>query len=162
MNCLQFKDQLFEYVEGSLAPPDRTKADSHLKGCAACRLAVSQERQTALLLSAHFQAKARHLALPPVVKKRMGAPRALEIPVWNRFAWPLAMAASFAVVLTIFMAAHRSAAPYPIAVDMACRVPIHTFHKDGTNIVDALSYQTVEVSETLWSESQNPKGAPTL
>jgi anti-sigma factor RsiW len=78
MNCHQFQDKLYEYVEGSLRAEAQADADKHLAGCAACRQRVQQEQEMARSLSEGFQRATAGLELPVEVGRRVLAAVAAE------------------------------------------------------------------------------------
>jgi anti-sigma factor RsiW len=160
MNCEDFKNQMFEYVEGSLSADSRAAADKHLAGCANCRLALRKEQQIAQFLLDRFQQDTKNLALRPEIRHRILAtpsPRLIN-GLWHRAAWPLGIAASLLLVAKILLVHHfsdartaDSNAPVAVSIDVSYQVPTHKFHKDGNLILDTVSDQTVAISETLWT-----------
>jgi anti-sigma factor RsiW len=43
MNCQDFKDVLYEYVDDTLSAEDRRRAHQHLERCADCRWALQRD-----------------------------------------------------------------------------------------------------------------------
>ena len=101
--CDLMCERLTAYLEGDLAPEDRTAADAHLASCAACRAVLAELRTIA----------AQAAALPPLNPSRdlwagiesrigtrvtpLGAPLARRA---TRRPWPLAIAAAALIALT--------------------------------------------------------------
>jgi len=101
--CDLMCERLAAYLEGDLAPEDRTAADAHLASCAACRAVLAELRTIA----------AQAAALPPLNPSRdlwagiesrigtrvtpLGAPLARRA---TRRPWPLAIAAAALIALT--------------------------------------------------------------
>ena len=44
MHCAEFESIICDYVDGTLSPAQRATFDSHLAGCAECRLLVEEQR----------------------------------------------------------------------------------------------------------------------
>jgi len=169
MNCTEFQNELYEYVEGSLAAGAQSAADEHLSQCSACRQAVDLERQTAQFLSEGFRRNVESLVLRPEVRRRiLTAPECesatqvrggVIVGVWQRFAWPLGIAAALLVVAAIVGINHFSGAREVVHgagsvvfSEDSYQVPIHKFRAEGNLVTDNISYETVVVSETLWAE----------
>lgn len=169
MNCQEFQNELFEYVEGSLAAREQAAADEHLSQCSVCRQAVERERQAAQFLYEGFRQSVESLVLRTDVRRRILT--ALEgecaknvygggfIGFWNRFAWPLGIAAALLLVAAIVGINHFSGgrgvgpeAGSVVLIEDSYRVPIHKFRAEGNLVTDDISYETVVVSETLWAE----------
>jgi len=55
MNCEEFQDILFEYVEGNVPQEQRADADGHLARCAECNAALRREKQVQQRLSSGLQ-----------------------------------------------------------------------------------------------------------
>lgn len=49
LTCQQLVELVTEYLEGALAPEERTRFDQHLHACEGCTLYVEQMRQTIAL-----------------------------------------------------------------------------------------------------------------
>jgi hypothetical protein len=155
MNCRQFHDLLYEYVEGSLSAETQAAAGEHVAGCHGCRQAVRHEQQCAQFLCGHLQQDIKTLALHPEVRRHILAvprPNQESIPsLWNRFAWPAGIAASGLLVAAILLINHSPAAPLAVSIEDSYRVPVCKFHQEGNLIVDTVSYETIVASETLWT-----------
>jgi anti-sigma factor RsiW len=164
MNCRHFQNRLYEYVEGSLSAGTQAAADKHLVACSACRQVVRQEQQRAQFLFDRLRQDTESLALRPEVRRRIlasPAPAPVQNPIidlWNRFAWPLGLAASLLLVAAILLINHFPGArgddlnaPSAVSIEASYRVPIYKFRKEDNLVLDTLSYETVVVSETLWT-----------
>jgi anti-sigma factor RsiW len=182
MNCEEFQNELFEYAEGSLATGEQAAADEHLAQCSACRQAVDRERQTTQFLSEGFRRNVESLVLRPEIRRRILAeaegksatqsPSGMIVGLWQRFAWPLGIAAALVVVAAIaginhFSGARRvdHGAGSVVFSEDSYQVPIHKFRVEGNLVTDNISYETVVVSETLWVEKPThtkPKNKVTL
>jgi anti-sigma factor RsiW len=177
MNCREFQHELFEYVEGSLSQDAQAAADAHLAGCAACREAVTTQRQFAQSMSRRLHQATASLQLPPEVGHRvLAAVREQEPPVaerwdgawfWGRLDLPLAMATCALVLLAgVFLVprAHETrgsmsqaqAARNLVSVQLSYVVPTYTFRREGAHVVDALTYQTNVVNEIRQLEPARP------
>ena len=170
MNRRRFENDLDEYLEGSLEPRTRGEFEAHATECAACRQKLEQARAAARTLSDAFQQAAEPLKLPAGVSPRVLSALATEkwtarearpgIPPWLRLAWPVAAAA--AVVLLVGGLALHLRQPAPVAANpphgadrgavsmqLSYVVPVYTFRREGRFVVDALTYETNVVSQSL-------------
>jgi len=164
MNCRKFQSRLYEYVEGSLSAGKQAAADEHLAQCHSCRHSVQQEQRRAQFLSAQFRQNTETLALRPEIRRCiLASPDSVTrhnpfIGLWNRFAWPLGIAASlmlFAMIL-LFNHSHSvraedSDASFAVSVQVSYHVPTSKFRKEGNLVLASMSDETVNVSETLWT-----------
>jgi anti-sigma factor RsiW len=64
--------QLSAYLDGALAPAERTALDAHLDGCAGCRARLAELRATASLIG----------SLPDLAPTRRLVPRVAPAPAW--------------------------------------------------------------------------------
>jgi anti-sigma factor RsiW len=170
MNCGRFEREIYEYLDGSLSPRAQAAAERHLSGCAACREALIQERQTARYLSVKFRRATDSLQLPPQFGHRVLAALAEEqdapdtqqgiVLFWRRLAWPLAVAASGLLLLAGFFFLVRPPGPgmphsqphvaeNEVSVHFSYVMPIYTFRREGGFVIDALTYQTNVIDERL-------------
>lgn len=173
MNCRQFQNKLYEYVEGSLDAGAQAAVEKHLEACAACRQRVQQERDVARSLAEGFKRASEGLELPAEVGRRVLAAVAEEraareerestVCFWRRLAWPTALTASAAALLAgwfLFVpgAGHGPGRSQPrvaegvVSVQLSYVVPIYTFRQEGGLVIDALTYQTNIVNERLQTE----------
>jgi anti-sigma factor RsiW len=159
MNCSDFQNQLHEYVERSLSADGQAAAKAHLAGCGACMQAVRQEQQVVQFLSAHLRQETKALALSPDIRNRIlaslkaGSSPQTIVSLWTRFAWPLGIAASLLLAAMLLPTKHftDTGAASAVSIEDSYRVPIHKFRQEGNLVLDTISYETVVVSETLWT-----------
>ena len=165
MNCQDFPNELFEFVEGSLPLRHRRAAEEHLASCPACRLQLQQEQQMAQALAREFQHLTAELTLPADFSERLLATRHPSAPektvllrdavhaLWLRLLWPVTMTAC--VILVCLRAGHlypggprpvQPSADPAVMVDLSSRLPTWKFHQEGNRVVDTLSYETVVAS----------------
>jgi len=170
MNCRQFQNDLFEYVEGSLPPAQRRAVDGHLATCPACRLRLAQEQQVAQTLAQAFQHHTAELTLPPDFAERLLAtippkpvlrrPSLAEVlnAGWLRLLWPLALTAGLLLVCLPSARKFPAAPPAPaggpprppeISIHSSVRLPAWTFRQEGQRVCDTLSYETIVANGTL-------------
>ncbi len=180
MNCRRFQDRLPECLEGTLSPATLAAAHKHLVLCSACGQLLRQEQQLAQFLSHRLRHDAETLTLHPNVERHILAALAERIAPtdgkcivwsWNRLAWPLAIAVSVLLIVTLPLINHfsrgrvhptettrsnRGANDSAVSILISYRVPIYRFRREGDLVVDTLSYETVVASETLWTGGQEP------
>src|SRR5258705_5413631 len=63
MNCQKFQKDLFDYVEGSIAPEQCAEAEVHLARCVECMAAVQREKRLQERLNAGLQRSVESLSL---------------------------------------------------------------------------------------------------
>jgi len=152
MNCQDFQNQLYEYVEGSLSADAQAEGDKHLAECHTCQQAVSQEQQRARFLFNRLQQDTKTLVLGPEIRRRiLSAPQRQPGILWNRFAWPMGVAASLLLIVAILPVKHSPGAPPVVSIEVSYRVPTCKFRQQGNLVLDSSSFETVVVSDTLWS-----------
>jgi anti-sigma factor RsiW len=178
MNCCQFQNDLYEYLDGALSPEARKAAEQHLSGCAACRVKLEEERQVAHVIGGGFQRATESLELPPAVGHRVLAELARDVNpareehgivlLWRRLAWPLALAASLLLLAGVWvllphgpgrqglLAQHRAAAGETF-VQLSYIVPAYTFRLEEGFVIDALSYHTNVINQTLPAHAAGPE-----
>ncbi len=68
MNCQDFQNELYEYVESTISATERAAAEQHLAGCDACRRAVEKEQKLAGILAARLRQSGETLKLNPEIR----------------------------------------------------------------------------------------------
>jgi len=173
MNCSDFQEQAYEYLEGTLSRSDQSAAAEHLRVCAVCRALLAREQEIALTLNERLQQSSERLTLSPMVQNRILAklsdrPEPHESANffnrwWKRFAWLSASTAVLALMaLLMFSLHHAGRSPekktarieppkvrVPISIQLAVVEPIYVFHREGNLVTDVLIYRTNFVEETL-------------
>jgi hypothetical protein len=182
MNCSQFQDSVFEYVEESLPCMTRAAADAHLLSCAACRRLLDQQRQFARCFSDRCERDTEGLALRSEVRRRTEAaipgPSGARVhgsPVadrWRRLFWPATIGAAIvlgACLITGFPFRSRMPAMLKapslegnsdaaVLIRLSDCVPTYTFRREGDLVIDSLTCNPRVVEQTLWL-TQNQKAA---
>jgi predicted anti-sigma-YlaC factor YlaD len=176
MNCRQFQDKLFEYVEGSLCGDELAAAQKHLSGCSACRKPVQEEQQRAQALAARLLQGREPLTLRPEIirnilaESRRVRPAATEslAGLWMRWLRLASMPVSLMLIAAVVLAVHffgtRTSAPVAthlstpattdrqppeVSIEMSYRLPVHEFHQEGNLVVDAFVDVTVVADGTI-------------
>ena len=173
MNCRRFQHEIYEYLDRSLSPRAQAAAEEHLSACAACRQMVNRQRQIAQSLSAKFRGATESLQLAPDVGRRVIAVLAEQreasdhqqgnVIFWRPWALPLAIAALGLLLLAGFFFFVRPPGPgvphsqphiaqNEVSVHLSYLVPIYTFRREGGFVIDALTYQTNVIDESLGVE----------
>jgi predicted anti-sigma-YlaC factor YlaD len=182
MNCRQFQDKLFEYVEGSLSAGELAAAQKHLAGCSACRKPVQEEQRRSQALSAHLRQSSESLALrPEIVRNILAASRTSRPAVtvslavfWTRWLRLAAVPVSLLLIAAGVLAVRFVGTPIrpgnsvPVAthvstpadhqqpevsIEMSYRLPRHEFHQEGNLVQDAFVDEAVTVSGAVPSDS---------
>ena len=185
MNCQEFQDILFEYVEGSVSQEQRTDADSHVARCAECNAALRREKQMQQRLSSGLQQSVEALNLGS-----QGRAQLLKVLEANRPSCRRSQAQVFAELWVRVVAALGAAAviaglavwiwrpgvspqiaketnPTPVAAQVSKAKPTiqirlpglvtsYTFQQNGDFVVDTFDEQTNFVNVTLWNEDHEP------
>ncbi len=99
-DCRQMEALLPPYVDGEAAPANRAAVEAHLAGCAACREAVSMQREVRTLLVSRRArlAEPAPAGLAAEVRRVVATQQARTTPSWSRVS---AFAAAAAVVLAV-------------------------------------------------------------
>jgi anti-sigma factor RsiW len=71
MNCQEFQDVLFEWMDKDLPPAADNEAEAHLRGCPACRTRVERQRTIALTLGQEMLVVARETRFSPALERRI-------------------------------------------------------------------------------------------
>ena len=176
MNCENFQDKLYEYVEGTLYTGEHDKAEEHLAVCVACRQAVQQEQKLAQRLSNQLQQSTEVLTLRPDIRRNIlavsndkAASPATAESIFDLWKWlrlaavPVSLLLAGALLLAIYFYNTRgrqtnSVPITPVAnnnlesavsVQMSYQLPTRQFHQDGNLVVDTLIDETVVASGTF-------------
>lgn len=182
MNCRQFQDKLFEYVEGSLSGDELAEARQHCSLCNACQELVQKELQLKDSLSARLQQDAKTLTLRPEIARNVLAASCAARPagpeslagLWMRWLRLAAIPASLLVIVAGVLAVRFFSTPTrpvesriwtgyvstptnyrqpEVSVEMSYRVPVHKFHQEGNLVVDAFVDESVVINGVIPSGS---------
>jgi predicted anti-sigma-YlaC factor YlaD len=173
MNCCRFQNRLHEYLDGDLSRWGKAAAEKHLARCDSCRRALQQEQQFARSLSQELDHAAESLRLSANFRDRLAetlASGAFETASarersWLRLTSDWAPSAAAAIVIALMGVLFFFSQPpkttsirlpelkNSISLQVSYAVPTYTFHKEDGLVVDALSYHTNVVTETLWVEN---------
>jgi len=168
MNCEKLQENLYDYLDDTLSPGEKAAAEKHFIGCSVCRDAVQRELLLAETMSNRFR-----LAVEPVALDEHKMARAVQrsivksaerspYPFWSRLAIPLAAAALILIGATWLV--HRvgsgrtsslsavdsmAASAQLVPIHFSYAVPEYTFQREGTMVIDALTYETHTVDGAL-------------
>ncbi len=178
MNCEELRDNLFEYLDGSLAPANKAAVEKHLAGCRACREAVQRESRLERSLSRGLEQAVAPVTLDPVARhglvaaleRELAEPRERPRPwFWRWPAWPFASAAMILMGVGWlghhFLAGQNLPSKTPptlahsreIPVHVTCAMPGYTFRKDGNLVLDALTSDTLAMDGVVLVANPKPK-----
>ena len=97
----QWTDRLSEYLDGELAPPERTTLEAHLASCDACRRTLDELRRVVTNARA-LDDRPPTADLWPAVAARIGlSARVRARPVVRRFSFTVPQLAAASVVLAL-------------------------------------------------------------
>jgi anti-sigma factor RsiW len=118
MSCERMESSLLGYIDGRLREGERAEVEKHLATCAPCRLRVNEFRAVSELLdelpliepSPAFDTRVHALvAAEPEPKASWWA--------WLRFSPRVAFAASFLLLLTVYLGSRSTGPAGPLIVD---------------------------------------------
>jgi anti-sigma factor RsiW len=161
MNCADFNDRLYEYLDGTLDSESQAAAREHLRQCGDCRRVLSQEQAAAQSIQRSLERATAGLSLRAATLRAARAARESPVPaqLWLR-PWQWFMVSSFRpagaalaclALLILGMqvyrhAAERSApqaaaqaAPGSCAIDVPFQATVHLFRTQGDAVVDAIA-----------------------
>lgn len=163
MNCEHLQESLYDYLDDILSPAERGAVQKHLDACSVCGQAVQRELLLARTLSDRFRQAVGLIALDPNAQRAMArtvqrrvtkCQRYSSFSFWRRLAMPFA-AATLVLAGAIWLGrqvisepTRYSNAPFSLAggalvpIHFSYPVPHYIFQREGTMIVDALTYDT--------------------
>ena len=175
MNCRQMRENVYEYLEGALSPPEKSAAEKHLAGCLACREVVQSERQLADSLSNRLQQSVQAIDLDALSRRRMVS--ALQRSVnrsqkqawfssWTRLAFPFAIAGLILTTVLLLGYSLLNLRKIPSRVEFGSEqhemaeanihlsypVTGYTFQKKGNLVIDALTSETLVAEGRITGE----------
>jgi anti-sigma factor RsiW len=177
MSCADFKNLLFEYLDGTLPPDSKKACEQHLAQCEPCREEWARHRTLAEEISERFERQTEGLALASAARARIleecerGSIVEEFTGFWRRSSWRWGIAGLCVLALTLIgiravkedsVASKDTVIPTTIFVRIPQTIPTYTFHKEGRYVIDSMTYRTNLVQETLWanyrrdSSAQNP------
>jgi len=186
MNCRNFQNKLYDFLDGTLPPWSRARARSHLARCPQCRMAVEKEQRLARILGEHFDKAMQDHRLDREILRRVQskfdhqpAQPARQVfwaavSMLRRRGMPAALVGTLMVLVAGSVVlrniqhgpGNRRAQNLPtatpaadaiLAVEISYPNPRYIFRREGDFVVDALCYQTNVVKQTLWVGYQKPR-----
>jgi len=173
MNCQDFQEQLFEYLDGTLPTGTHQDIDQHLAACLTCRQALAKHRQLARTLTDQLCRSVESVTLDAAVRCRIlaalptrAAPADSEkflAHLWRPLAWAVGIACLLVAGVLLgnywFGARHDkswigprvSSKPVPVSIRVARIETTYTFRKEGEFVTDTLVRHTNLVCETIWA-----------
>ena len=114
---------LSRYIDGETSPEETRRVDSHLQGCADCRLVVRQQAELAERLRREVSAAGQQVDFDRLQQRIVDAAHRRP-PVWRRlaglpFTWKLMVPAAATAMLALFFFSsvlEPPAAPGPSAI----------------------------------------------
>jgi len=160
MNCQDFNDSLYDYLDETLGADAQSAARAHLRRCGDCRRVLLEEETVAKSIRQSLDRATADISLGPEFRRDIltsldRTSRSIVVG-WRRFAWPLGIAASLLLAATIPLIRHFSGAAPAISVETSYQAPTRIFRREANTILDTMSYKTVAVSETLWTGGKKP------
>ncbi|GEM_PF-2147873 len=187
MNCREFQEQLFEYLDGTLYAEAQTAAAVHLAQCNSCRELLGAQQQFARIFSERLRQETESLKLSSRVRQNVVAEfeagpisRASFVGWWQGLVWPagIAVALAFAAFLMIGapMTAHHQGnavnqdgrrEAQAVSIRLSYCAPVYMFRREGNVVTDSLVCAPEAVDGTIWvsrnqkpSSPQNQRKAP--
>src|SRR5690242_19853906 len=114
MKCEHLQENLYDYLDDTLSPPEKAAAEEHLLACEFCRQIVQRELQLARTLSDRFSQAVESVSLDANAQRGLAiaVQRSLQtsqqrfsFAFWPRLAMPIA-AAAVLLLATIWLGHH--------------------------------------------------------
>jgi len=173
MNCRQMRENVYEYLEGSLSLSEKSETEKHLADCLSCQEFVETERHFAHSLSQRLQQSVQAVDLDAFTRRRMvhalqqKAELSQSRPYffrWPRLAFPFAIGGL--TLTTVFLLGYSllnlkkipsrlESSPNETAeasIHLSYPVTGYTFQKNGNVVVDALTIETLVADGRVTSE----------
>jgi len=172
MNCHDFQEQIFEYVEGSLGPMASAATAEHLADCRQCRELLARNQDLDRALFRMCREDSESFTLRPETRRRILAAVGDQASSgsrfhhlrewWNRWAWPASIATSLLVAAFLIIgfplgSRHtptRQASPpaphIPVLLQLSLCTPIYTFEEEDNQVTDSLNCNPTHVQQTVW------------
>jgi predicted anti-sigma-YlaC factor YlaD len=184
MNCHDFNDRLYEYLDEALSHEDRAAAREHLRQCVDCRRALLREKAVAESIRHSFDRATTGLTVRPETHRKVlealestSAPSSAWLPAWQRWisiaCRPVGAAAALLAGLVLFLGIqfHRQAGQGSglQATDRGdcdtcvIDVPIHTqtriFRRQNSAVVDAI-IPNVTIGRAYFCDNSGRRSKP--
>jgi anti-sigma factor RsiW len=156
MNCQQFTEELYEYLDGTLSLGRAADARQHLAICSACRRALEREQATARFLNESLHEATADLSLNPpaaLIVQRNSEQRQSN---FFQLAWrwltaeairPAGIGATFLVMMAMLFvvqrermdsAPNRAGQAEAAVVDVPIVSASHVFQLQNDTVIDAI------------------------
>lgn len=156
MNCHEFNESLYDYLDGTLSPESQQAAREHLRSCASCQRALQREEASAQFLNQSLTRATAALSFRGIASARPVSRRPsllAAVRLWfSSHAWSTAIVTVviLGVALFAFRSSHHPAAPAraqlnqfaggSIAViDVPIQITTHSFRQQDGTVMDALA-----------------------
>jgi len=173
MNCRNFQELIFEYLEGSLSPAVRESAAAHLSDCPVCRQAVRTQQQFARSVSSGLRQSTEALTLRQDAHRRLMDALREDRPVlaggegalswWRRLVWLATVSATIVLAAALMIGVPfgsrvpvaqtaqlaRHNVESSVSIRLSYCAPIYTFRREGDLVTDYVTCDPRYVDETL-------------
>ncbi len=161
MNCEDFRNRLYEYLDETLSAEVEAEARKHIEHCSACRYALQREEAATGLLRLSFDRATTHLALRPQLVRDIARGFSAETRPWHgwRQRWqrfvsmPVGVAGASVVLVVVLVlsfatrprrALERITTPGAVqhethqacVIEVPIRTQTHVFRRQGGAVVD--------------------------
>jgi predicted anti-sigma-YlaC factor YlaD len=164
MNCQEFNERLYEYLDEALPTNVQAAAREHLQLCEDCRRALEREKVMAQSIESSLNLATARLSVGPELRRRIiEAPRARPVApgifflIWQWFALKsirfAGAAAALLVSILLFVGLYNrphpaAKSPSPVApnnnleicvIDVPFYTETHLLQQQGGHVVDAIA-----------------------
>lgn len=170
MNCAEFNDTLYDYLDEMLDADAQSAAREHLRGCAECRHKLDREQSAARAIRRSLDQATARLCLKsdtlPSLQKALTGRSAAPSPIARIWQWFIlspwvraggAAAVVGALILCSRLISRHAPTPqtYTQVIDVPIQMQTYFFGKQNNAVLDAAG-PSVAIAQASFTENLEP------